>query len=55
MVYRRGVVVMLKQAETAGAPRPNHCADPHGEAWDDYIWVDDADALHAEFAAAGAR
>src|SRR5688572_26140159 len=27
MVYRRGVVIMLKQAETAGASRPNHRAD----------------------------
>jgi uncharacterized glyoxalase superfamily protein PhnB len=53
MVYRRGVVIMLKQA-AAGAPRPNHRADPHAEAWDAYVWVDDADALHGELAARGA-
>jgi predicted enzyme related to lactoylglutathione lyase len=54
MVYRRGVVIMLKQADIAGAPRPNHRADPEAGAWDAYVWVDDADALHAELVARGA-
>lgn len=54
MVFRRGVVIMLKQTETAGAPRPNHRAAPGSDSWDAYIWVDDADALHAEVVAAGA-
>ena len=53
MVYRRGVVIMLSQIAGAGAPRPNRLADPHGEAWDAYVWIDDADALHAEFASRG--
>jgi hypothetical protein len=29
--------------------RPNGLVDPEGEAWDAYIWIDDADALHREF------
>lgn len=51
MVHRSGVVIMLSQLPKPGAARPNRIADPNGEAWDAYIWVDDADALHAEFAA----
>ncbi len=53
MVHRGGVVVMLSQIDHAGAARPNHLVDPERGAWDAYIWVDDADALHAEFAARG--
>ena len=33
----------------SGRIRPNRMADPEGGAWDAYIWVEDADALHAEF------
>lgn len=53
MVKRNGVVIMLSQVEGAGAMRPNRLADPEGEAWDAYVWVDDADELHAEFGAKG--
>ena len=54
MVRRGGVVIMLSQLAAKGLLRPNSRADPDAEAWDAYVWVDDADALHAEFAAAGA-
>jgi predicted enzyme related to lactoylglutathione lyase len=53
MVLRRGTVIMLAQLETRGAMRPNHRIDPEGEAWDAYIWVDNADALHAELTSRG--
>jgi predicted enzyme related to lactoylglutathione lyase len=49
MVRRAGVVIMLSQADRPGAMRPNRLADPEGEAWDAYVWVDDADALATEF------
>ncbi len=49
MVCRNGVVVMLSQLEATGGMRPNRVADPEGGAWDAYIWVDNADALFAEF------
>ncbi|HEU0032433.1 MAG TPA: VOC family protein [Kofleriaceae bacterium] len=51
MVKRAGVVIML--AQRAGAKRPNHTVDPRGDAWDAYVWVDDADALLAEYRANG--
>lgn len=56
MVYRAGVVVMLSQLETPvpAAVRPNHTVDPERGAWDAYVWVDDADALHDEFVSRGA-
>ena len=53
MVGRRGVIIMLSQIETAGAVRPNRVADPERDAWDAYLWIDDADALRAELAARG--
>ena len=49
MVYRSGVVIMLAELEKRGVIRPNRMVDPEGEAWDAYLWVDDADALHAEY------
>jgi predicted enzyme related to lactoylglutathione lyase len=49
MVLRSGIVIMLSQFEKAGLMRPNGVAAPGGDAWDAYIWVDDADALYAEF------
>jgi predicted enzyme related to lactoylglutathione lyase len=55
MVYRNGVVIMLAQLEQAGATRPNRTVDPEGEAWDAYIWIDDADGLNAEFKEKGVR
>ena len=54
MVERGGVVFMLAQVDEPGAVRPNRLADPEASAWDAYVWLDDADALHAELAAKGA-
>jgi uncharacterized glyoxalase superfamily protein PhnB len=53
MVYRNGVVIMLSQFEQTGLARPNSRVDPERSAWDAYLWVDDADALIAEFRAQG--
>ena len=55
MVYRHGVVIMLAQLEETGAMRPNHIVDPEGSAWDCYIWVDDVNALYAEFKEKGVK
>jgi predicted enzyme related to lactoylglutathione lyase len=55
MVYRRGVTIMLAQAGCGGIARPNHTVDPERSAWDAYVWVEDADALYAEFTARGVR
>jgi predicted enzyme related to lactoylglutathione lyase len=55
MVRRQGVIIMLAQLEQAGVMRPNHLVDPDGGAWDAYVWIDDADALHAEFKARGVK
>ena len=53
MVTRNGIVIMLAQLETTGVMRPNHLVDPEGGAWDAYIWIEDADALHAELKSKG--
>lgn len=53
MVERQGMVIMLGQLERSGVMRPNRTVDPEGGAWDAYIWVDDADALVAEFRGRG--
>jgi predicted enzyme related to lactoylglutathione lyase len=53
MVKRSGVIIMLSQLGKTGLMRPNHIADPGAEAWDAYIWVDDADALLAELKSNG--
>lgn len=53
MVYRNGVTVMLSQCPLPGIVRPNHVAEAESDAWDAYVWVDDADALFAEFSAKG--
>lgn len=55
MVNRKGVVIMLAQLEKSGAVRPNRVVDPEGEAWDAYIWIDNADALYSEFKAKGVK
>lgn len=55
MVKRQGIVIMLAQLEEPGGIRPNRTADPEGGAWDSYIWIDDADALHAEFKSRGVK
>jgi catechol 2,3-dioxygenase-like lactoylglutathione lyase family enzyme len=54
MVHRSGVVFMLRQAPRAQDVRPNGHVDPEGETWDAYVWIDDADALWAEYRANGA-
>jgi len=53
MVTRRGVTIMLGQLERTGVMRPKRVVDPEGGAWDAYLWIDDADALYAEFTANG--
>ena len=53
MVTRSGIVIMLSQLPRTGVMRPNRVADPDGEAWDAYIWVENADALLAEFKSKG--
>jgi len=54
MVERNGVVVMLSQLSAKGLARPNGRAHPSADdAWDAYIWIDDADALFAEYQAKG--
>jgi predicted enzyme related to lactoylglutathione lyase len=55
MVSRGGIVIMLSQICQPGVARPNRLADPEGEAWDAYIWIDDADALNAEFKSKGVK
>ena len=56
MPERDGVVFMLKRAEPGDPMRSNN-PEPgaHHGPWDAYVWVDDARALHAEMAAAGAE
>ena len=53
MVQRSGIVIMLAQFEKTGFMRPNHTVEPERGAWDAYIWIDNADALHAEFKSKG--
>src|SRR6478609_3996659 len=56
MVRRNGVVIMLSQFSPTGVMRPNGQALAEADdAWDAYVWVDDADALFVEFTAKGAR
>jgi hypothetical protein len=55
MVQRSGIVIRLSQFDTPGSARRNRLADPNGEAWDPYVWIDDADSLCAEFKANGVK
>ena len=55
MVRRNGVVIMLSQLERTGVMRPNRLVDPEKGAWDAYVWIDDADALHAEYKSKGVK
>lgn len=60
MVHRRGIIIMLSQLQVEagqqrGPIRPNRLADPEGSCWDAYVWIDDADALLAEFMAKGVK
>jgi len=54
MVRRGGVIIMLSQIAEPSLVRPNNLVERAGGLWDAYVWVDDADALHAEFVAKGA-
>lgn len=55
MVTRNGIVIMLGQLERTGVMRPNRTVDPEGEAWDAYIWIENADALNTEFKSKGVK
>lgn len=56
MVDRSGVTIMLSQTPTKGLMRPNGRAEGgESDAWDAYVWVEDADALHAEFTSKGVK
>ena len=55
MVKRGGVIIMLSHLSRKGGMRPNRLADPDGEAWDAYVWVEDADSLHKEFTDRGVK
>jgi len=55
MVRRSGVIIMLSQLERSGVIRPNRFVDPEGGAWDAYVWIEDADALYAEFKSNGVK
>ena len=55
MVKRCGVIIMLSQLDRQGLMHPNHISDPEGEAWDAYIWIENADGLHQEFKSAGVK
>lgn len=55
MVRRGGITIMLSQFGQKGLMRPNNLALPGEGAWDAYVWVDDADALHEEFKAKGVQ
>jgi predicted enzyme related to lactoylglutathione lyase len=35
--------------------RPNRAIEPEGDAWDAYIWIDNADAFNAEFTSRGVK
>src|SRR6185436_8511042 len=50
MVKRNGIIIMMCKGPQPGAMRPNQAIDPaEDRPWDAYVWVDDADALYAEF------
>jgi predicted enzyme related to lactoylglutathione lyase len=55
MVNRSGVTIMLAQIDDATLVRPNTVVSRDGGAWDAYIWVNNADALHAELLSKGAQ
>lgn len=55
MVKRSGIVIMLSQSGKAGVMRPNHNAEAESDAWDAYIWIENADALYSEFKSTGVK
>ena len=50
MVRRQDFTIMLKSIPDQSRIRPNGAAN---EIWDAYLWVEDADALYAEFKSRG--
>jgi predicted enzyme related to lactoylglutathione lyase len=55
MVKRAGIVIMLAQVGRTGVMRPNSTVDPEHGAWDAYVWIENADALYAEFKSKGVK
>ena len=55
MVKRGGIIIMLSQLAKTGVMRPNRVADPNGDAWDAYVWVESVDALYNEFKGKGVK
>ena len=55
MVGRGGIIIMLSQLDKTGVMRPNSMADPDGEVWDAYVWVENSDALYEEFKGKGVK
>jgi predicted enzyme related to lactoylglutathione lyase len=55
MVKRGGIIIMLSQFRQRGLMRPNSKVIPGGDAWDAYVWVEDADALYVEFKTNGVK
>jgi predicted enzyme related to lactoylglutathione lyase len=55
IVWRNYAHIMLRQMDGEGAVRPNRIPDPEGNAWDIYLWIEDADALYAEYEAKGVK
>lgn len=55
MVHRNGIVIMLAQLEKQGVMRPNRIVDPEGEAWDAYVWIENANDLYSEFKSKGVK
>jgi predicted enzyme related to lactoylglutathione lyase len=53
MVKRSGIIIMLSQLEETGLMRPNGPVEGDDGPWDAYIWIEDADALYAEFKSKG--
>jgi uncharacterized glyoxalase superfamily protein PhnB len=53
IVGRNGAHIMLSQIEGSGPMHPNRVSDPDGAAWDAYIWIDNAEALHDEYVQKG--
>jgi uncharacterized glyoxalase superfamily protein PhnB len=50
IVQRSGAHLMLRQLESPGQMHPNaNPANPEDYTWDAYLWIDNADALYAEF------
>ena len=54
IVGRAGAYIMLRSVGSPEFVRPNQCP-PHPDdwVWDAYVWVDDVDALFAEFTGKG--